>query len=380
MDVFDPSCAGNLFDEVKLHSNLCQEKPASMMSHPLYHISSSDLYEVIQRGLFKQKMKKKIIFTHINKYLFFLMSCHNSEHLVNASCDTLIYHVLTSAAKTDNPPWVPTIDDIISVFCNCGAPKEMLMSCSSPLPPRVLTPPIEGPLPDLRITNIPWVLKVITAILVHHKKDCYSISELEHLLCIILTVSLDKHVMQMKSVIINIEFSKCIKSILAAYPSCEWRKPGKVSRLSKMLYCKLKNVCISDINCIISNYITCPGLGQKLALSLSYSFIKGMVMSDKDLKHLDNIEVKDIVKIFKVDSLLEMDYCTQYYLLLLVERVITNLIFTSGNVRHLNNIRQLLSNLRIKPAHSEEMIDYLLVKELITRATTTWKLSIAELA
>ncbi|XP_046385241.1 uncharacterized protein LOC124155458 [Ischnura elegans] len=378
VDVFDPSCAGKLFDDVLLHKNLCESKPANIMNHPLFHIPCSDLHEVIQRGLLKHSMKNKVIFSHLNKYLFYLTSCHCSKLLVDASCDTLVYHLLnTEEGRT--PRWIPTKEDLLTVFCNYGASREILESWDTPLMKRSLHSE-EGDSIDPRLMNLPLVLRVISLILMRHKSMCYSVKELDSLLCIILTASLDKYIMQMHAVETNLEFSKCIKSILSAYPASEWQKEGKVSQLARALHCKFQYVWINDLYFIVNNYISCPGFGDKLALSLMYVFVQGMMCSNGSISHVDHVGVEHISKIFKVDSLLNIDHHSQYFVLLMVESLVTNLIFSMNeNSKELKRIRKLLSNLRIKSPHSEDMVDYLLVKELITRAATIWKLSVAEL-
>ncbi|KAG8231228.1 hypothetical protein J437_LFUL005902 [Ladona fulva] len=280
LNIFDDAAANKLFNEECVYESYILEKPND---HAIFSLSKEELYQNIMKGLLKYKMKMQDLLNHISKFLFLLMSVHSSFFLVEACFETLKYALQNTSKTGDIKPWMPSVEDIKTVFVNYGASKEILELNDIPIPSDSQEQKFELPPNKLSKKNIHWVLKYIHFVLSHNRKN-YSVEELDQLLIMILIVSLDKYFLCTETHNYAL-IAKCCRKILDTYPELESTEDEKVSKLGKIVYKKLRNINAIELHFIINCCITSPTLGHRLGKAISYSMINDRVHFLKHVKH-----------------------------------------------------------------------------------------------
>ena len=215
-----------------------ESKAGGMLSDLLVHGTEGDLKNIICGQMLPFAFLTVPCPPELQQWLFQLMACSYDPNISLEAHKSLI-GLLQSAKKLspNGPPSsVPTVEDIVDVLVTLGADREKLRPLITQdgvavhpvidnqagdevfLPPK----PPSG--------NLLHLVNYLSACL-HHVPSCYNVQDLEDLILILATLSLD----QFCSLFLKSSLQQCIQLLLAAYPDSLWFEA--VQRLSPQLLC-----------------------------------------------------------------------------------------------------------------------------------------------
>lgn len=201
---------------------------ASYIDKYLSTLQPKDYSLLLTSNILKNTLETVSCLESVLRWLFLLMSIHNSQLVTHGCHKALLEHLNRQVHFKQSPQtWAPSIPDVLSVFCNYGC------EVSTILPEYVISPTedkryISGIIQDdvngnfqqggnYNLRNLHLVLDIIGQSL--HASPQYSNRQLTELLVILCHVAMDK---AHHSEVLPHEFQVCITALLRCYSCNYW--------------------------------------------------------------------------------------------------------------------------------------------------------------
>ena len=215
-----------------------ESNTGGMLSDFLVHGTEDDLKNIICGQMLPFAFLTIPCPPQLQQWLFQLMACL-CDTAISLEAHKSLIGLLQSAKKLnpiDPPSSVPTVEDIVDVLVTLGADREKLRPLITQDGSAVL-PVLDNQAGDEVFLppkppsgNLLHLVNYLSACL-YHVPGCYNVQELEDLILILTTLSLD----QFFSLFLKSSLQQCVQLLLAAYPDSLWFKA--VQRLSPQLLC-----------------------------------------------------------------------------------------------------------------------------------------------
>lgn len=315
----------------------------------------------------------------ILKWLLFLLSVDGSHLAMDGCCKALEEYLYTQKVfHEDENPWAPCVEDILSIFMNCGASKEDVLPRDifkddeeiSSLSKRItretnngLPPPNAG---TLNRENLRLVLQVLALALQRRPK--YDVSHLTALYVMLCKVALDK---SLNSGIVNIEVQSCLGSILCCYPESEW------NTCAIKLCSILPSLTEHHHNKVYLASLSPYGRrGQFLQRRVSYHMLRQLFnMEPSPEDRIENVKIRDLHQFLPhVQQLVTSDMYKLYSCVTLIDLCVGNGVISPGEKDSLQYLSEQIKKISGDTRDDVRVLDRSRVKDQMVRLTSKWTL------
>ncbi|XP_061171360.1 SMC5-SMC6 complex localization factor protein 2-like [Saccostrea echinata] len=314
------------------------------------------------------------------KWLIFLLSVDES-HLVMDGCykvlEEYLYCHKVFNDDQDNP-WAPSIEDLLSVFMNCGASEESILPKDvfkgdeeiSTLGSKV-TRENNQPLPPPNVgsfnrENLRMVIQVIALALQRRPK--YQTSHLLALYVMLCRVALDK---SLNCGLINIEIQSCLGSILCCYSDSEWKTCAL--QLSSVLPTLTDHHHNKAYLASLSPY---GRRGQFLQRRVAYIMLRQLFdLEPCSTEKLENCKIRDLHQFLPhLQNLVNTDMYKLYSCIMLIDLCVGNGLITPAEKDSLQYLSEQIKKICGDTRDDVRMLDRSRVKDQMVRLTSKWTL------
>lgn len=315
----------------------------------------------------------------ILKWLLFLLSVDGSHLAMDGCCKALEEYLYTQKVfHEDENPWAPCVEDILSIFMNCGASKEDVLptdvfkddekisSLSKGITREAnvgLPPPNAG---SLNRENLRLVLQVLALALQRRPK--YDTSHLTALYVMLCRVALDK---SLSSGIVNIEVQSSLGSILCCYPESEWKTCAikLCSILPSLTEHHHNKVCLASL----SPY---GRRGQFLQRRVSYLMLRQLFdMEPSPEDKIENCKIRDLHQFLPhLQQLVTSDMYKLYSCITLIDLGVGNGVISPGEKDSLQYLSEQIKKISGDTRDDVRVLDRSRVKDQMVRLTSKWTL------
>ncbi|XP_062577882.1 SMC5-SMC6 complex localization factor protein 2-like isoform X2 [Saccostrea cucullata] len=314
------------------------------------------------------------------KWLIFLLSVDES-HLVMDGCykvleEYLYCHKVFHDDQDD--PWAPPIEDLLTVFMNCGASEESILPKDvfkddeeiSSLGSKVtregnqpLPPPNAG---SFNRENLRMVIQVLALALQRRPK--YRTSHLLALYVMLCRVALDK---SLNCGLINIEIQSCLGSIVSCYSESEWKT--QALQLCSILPTLTEHHHNKAYLASLSPY---GGRGQFLQRRVAYIMLRQLFdLEPCSTEKLENCKIRELHQFLPhLQNLVNTDMYKLYSCIMLIDLCVGNGLITPTEKDSLQYLSEQIKKICGETRDDVRMLDRSRVKDQMVRLTSKWTL------